>query len=362
MSTLLFILGLLFLIMGAELLVRGSSRLAEAAGISPLIVGLTVVAFGTSSPELAVSIKSALSGQGGIALGNVIGSNIFNVLFILGLSAMIIPLRVNHQLVRVDVPLMIFLSIIVLLFSLDGVIGFTNGILLLAALILYIIQLYFQNRRQNAAEHVDTNEAVIRNQKTGSWGVNVLFVVVGLALLILGSRWLVNSAVTFAQHLGVSELIIGLTIVAAGTSLPEVVTSIIAAFRGERDIAVGNIVGSNIFNIVAVLGISGMVAPAGIEVSDAVLRFDMPVMIAIAFACLPLFFTRGEISRWEGVLLFGYYIAYTAYLLLAASQHDSLPVFSSVMFYFAIPITLITIMVLGYQEFYARKSDPKAES
>lgn len=361
MTILIFILGLIFLIAGAESLVRGASRLAAALGISPLIVGLTVVAFGTSSPELAVSIKSALAGQAGIALGNVVGSNIFNVLFILGLSAVIVPLRVHLQLVRVDVPLMILLSVVVLLLSLDSIISFSNGLLLVVGLFLYIIHLYFQNRR-NIPEEIVPNDEITPNLSSKTWLINSLLVVAGLALLILGSRWLVNSAVTFAQFLGVSELIIGLTIVAAGTSLPEVVTSVIAAIKGERDIAVGNIIGSNIFNIVAVLGIAGMVAPAGIEVSDAVIGFDIPVMIVIAFACLPLFFTGGEISRWEGAVLFAYYIAYTAYLILASSQHDALPVFSSVMLYFALPLTLITIVVLASQEIQTRKTDLKKDS
>lgn len=167
----------------------------------------------------------------------------------------------------------------------------------------------------------------------------------GLVLLVVGSKWLVDGAVTFARHLGVSELVVGLTIVAAGTSLPEVVTSIIAALRGERDIAVGNVVGSNLFNLMGVLGIASVVAPAGMAVTPAVISFDLPVMIAVAFACLPIFFTGGEISRGEGALLFGYYLAYTAYLVLAATNSSVLPVVKTAMLYFVLPLTLLTLLV-----------------
>lgn len=174
-------------------------------------------------------------------------------------------------------------------------------------------------------------------------------------LLIMGSRWFVNSAVAFAEYLKLSELIIGLTIVAAGTSLPEAVTSVIAALRGERDMAVGNVVGSNIFNLMAVLGVAAAISPTGIAVSPSIIRFDLPVMIAVALACLPVFFTGGVISRKEGLLFFGYYLAYTLYLILAASQHEVLPRFSAVMLYFVLPLTAITLIIVSLQEFRTQK-------
>ena len=356
MTILLFAIGLVFLIIGAEALVRGASRMTAALGISPLVIGLTVVAFGTSSPELAVSIKSALSGQASIALGNVVGSNIFNVLFILGLSALIVPLTVAQQLVRLDVPLMVGLSVVVLVLSLDQNIGRSDGLMLVLGLILYIFFLIYQSRkerRQIVAEYA--NEIAPKSNIQRGWAKNIGLIVGGLVLLVLGSRWLVDSAVSFAQHLGVSELIVGLTIVAAGTSLPEVVTSVIAAMRGERDIAVGNVVGSNIFNMMGVLGFAGVVAPTGIEVSSAVVGFDLPVMIAVALACLPIFFTGGVISRREGALLLGYYMIYTSYLILAASHHDALPMFSTVMLYFVIPFTVIITIIVTLQEIRRRK-------
>lgn len=356
MAILLFFVGLIFLIVGAEALVRGASRLAGIFGISPLVIGLTVVAFGTSSPELAVSVKAALSGQASIALGNVIGSNIFNVLFILGLSALIIPLVVAQQLIRLDVPLMIILSGLVLFLALDGNLSRANGVMLVLGLVVYIGFLIYQSSK-NTVEVSDgqPEEAGVDKDTSGIWAINIGLVLGGLVLLVLGSRWLVDSAVSFAQYLGISELVVGLTIIAAGTSLPEVVTSIIAALRGERDIAVGNVIGSNIFNLMGVLGVASVVAPAGIEVSRAVITFDMPVMIAVALACLPIFFTGGVISRKEGMFLLGYYVAYTAYLILAASHHDALPEFSAVMLCFVIPLTAGTLVATVLREVRRRK-------
>lgn len=356
MAILLFIVGLVFLIIGAEALVRGASRLAAVLGISPLVIGLTVVAFGTSSPELAVSVKSALSGQAGIAVGSVVGSNIFNVLFILGLSALIVPLVVTQQLVRFDVPLMIALSVIVLILSLDENFSRADGLMLVAGLVIYVWFSIYQSRRESAEVREEyAREFGAERDAKGGWVKNTGLILGGLALLVLGSRWLVDGAVSFARYLGVSELVVGLTIVAAGTSLPEVVTSVIAAIRGERDIAVGNIVGSNIFNIMGVLGFASMVAPTGIEVSNAVIGFDIPVMIVVALACLPIFFTGGVISRQEGGLLLGYYVAYTLYLVLAASHHDALPRFSAVMLYFVIPLTVVTMIIAALREIRSRE-------
>ncbi len=354
MAVLVFIVGLVFLIVGAEALVRGASRLAALLGISPLVIGLTVVAFGTSSPELAVSVKSALSGQASIAVGNVVGSNIFNVLFILGLSALIVPLVVSQQLVRLDVPLMIALSVLVLILSLDEHLSRVDGLMLVVGLIIYVWFLMRQSRKESAELRKEKDSGTETSARS-SWIKDISLVVGGLALLVLGSRWLVDGAISFAHYMGVSELVVGLTIVAAGTSLPEVVTSVIAAIRGERDIAVGNVVGSNIFNIMGVLGIASIVAPTGIDVSTAVVGFDIPVMIMVALACMPIFFTGGVISRKEGVVLLGYYVAYTLYLVLAASHHDALPRFSEVMVYVVIPLTVVTLVAIALQEIRKRR-------
>ena len=353
LTALLFVAGLGLLVLGAEWLVKGASRLAAAAGISPLVIGLTVVAYGTSAPEMAVSVKSALAGQPDLALGNVVGSNVFNVLFILGTSALITPLVVSSQLVRLDVPLMIGVSLLTLLLALDGSIGRWDGLLLFAGAVGYTVFQIVQSRRESAA--VRSEYAQEFAPKRPSTAADLAFVVTGLGLLVLGSRWLVQGAVVFAQALGVSELVIGLTIVAAGTSLPEVATSVLAAFRGERDIAVGNVVGSNIFNVLAVLGLAGLVSPSGLPAAPALLRFDLPVMIAVAVACLPVFASGSLIARWEGSLFLFYYAAYTAYLVLSAQRHDALPAFSTVMEAFVLPLTGLTLAVVGWRAWRERR-------
>ena len=261
-------LGLATLVVGAEMLVRGASRLAVAMAVSPLVIGLTVVAFGTSAPELAVSVQSAWNGNADLALGNVVGSNIFNVLFILGLSALIVPLAVSSQLIRCDVPIMVFVSMLLLALGLDGRLGRVDGTLLFVGIIVYTCWSIRQSRRESREIQSEFAHEMPRAPH-GGWQVlnQVALIVTGLVLLGLGARWLVDGAVHIAASIGVSELIVGLTIVAAGTSLPELVTSIVAAYRGERDIAVGNVVGSNIFNILCVLGLSSLMGPQGVGVS-----------------------------------------------------------------------------------------------
>jgi cation:H+ antiporter len=359
----MFIVGLVLLVIGAELLVRGASRLAAAVGISPLVIGLTVVAFGTSAPELAVSIQSAWQGQADIAIGNVVGSNIANVLFILGISALITPLVVASQLVRIDVPIMIGASILLYVMSWDGYLGFGEGALLFAGIVVYTGWLVLQSRsesKQVAAEFAAEfgDQQYDKAQTTTALGLllNLGLVVVGLILLVVGAQWLVDGAVTLARWFGVGELIIGLTVIAVGTSLPEVATSVIAALRGERDIAVGNVVGSNISNILAVLGMTALVAPQGIPVSPAALAFDLPVMVAVAVVCLPIFYVRSSITRWEGLLLFCYYAAYLAYLVITATAHDALPLFSTAMTLFVLPLTVLGLIVAIWLEWRARRS------
>jgi cation:H+ antiporter len=355
-TLILFVLGLALLVAGAEALIRGSSRLAVAIGISPLVVGLTVVAYGTSAPEVAVGVQSALGGKADLAIGNVVGSNIFNVLFILGLAAMITPLVVAQQLVRLDVPIMIGLSVLAWLMGLDGRISRLDGSLLCAGAIVYTVFAVWQSRRESRQIQEEyRQEYGDRAKRTLAQALlNVLLIIGGLGLLVLGARWLVNGAVDLARTFGISELIIGLTIIAAGTSLPEVAASVIAAVRGERDIAVGNVVGSNIFNLLLVLGLSALVSPVGISVSPAALNFDMPVMIAVAIACLVVFFNGHRIARWEGALFFGYWIAYTLYLILDATRHEALHSFSQVMVMFVIPLTVLTLIVVTVRTVRAR--------
>ncbi len=324
LQLLFFVVGLAALIAGAELLVRGASKLALAWGISPLVVGLTIVAFGTSSPEAAVTVGAALDGTADIAIGNAIGSNVFNVLFILGVSALIAPLIVHAQLIRQEVPIMIGATVLLIVMMADGVVGRRDAALLVALLVAYTAFLVVQSRRQTRATADEYAGEVER--KAGA-----------------GARWDSHWAV---QALGVGELVIGLTIVAAGTSLPEVATSIAAAVKGERDIAVGNVVGSNTFNVLGCVGLAALVAPDGLPVAPAVLRFDAWVMLAVTAACLPIFFTGRAIARWEGAVFVGYYVAYVAYLILAAQRHALLPAFSEAMLGFVIPLTIVTLVVV----------------
>jgi cation:H+ antiporter len=350
MTLLLFIAGLAGLIVGAELLVRGASKLALRLGISPLVVGLTVVAFGTSSPEAAVSLGAVFGGRADIAVGNVVGSNILNVLFILGISALIAPLVVNIQLIRQEVPIMLGASLLLLALGLDGRLGLADGAMLLLLLAAYTVFLVRQSRAETQAAKADY-AAEIAPPAAGAWdgrlGVQLLLIAAGLALLVAGSDALVRAAVAFAKALGISDLVIGLTIVAAGTSMPEVATSITAAIKGERDIAVGNVVGSNTFNIFGCLGLSALAAgESGLAVAQALLNFDLWVMLAVALACLPVFVTGREIARWEGAVFLLYYAAYVTYLILAAQRHALLGAFSSAMMSFVVPLTVVTLVAL----------------
>lgn len=318
MTWLAFVGGLVVLVGGAEVLVRGASRLASALGISPLVIGLTVVAFGTSAPEIAVSVTAALRGEGDIAVANVVGSNIVNMLLILGGSALVAPLSVRAVAVRRDIPLMIAICAWVPWVIWSGTISRWEGISLTAGLVVWIVALLRWSRgepdevREEYAHEFDIPPPRGLARVVGNGALSVA----GLIGLTLGARWMLTGAVELALWAGLDERTIGLTLVAMGTSLPEVAASLMAAWRGERDIAVGNVVGSNVFNVLAVLGISATVAPAGIHASPALLRFDVPVMILAALVCLPLAWTGFRINRWEGAILVSGYAVYTVLLFL----------------------------------------------
>ena len=343
---LMFIGGLVALVLGAGWLVRGAAKLALSFGISPLVVGLTVVAFGTSAPELAVSAGAVLDGKVDIAIGNVVGSNILNVLLILGASAVITPLVVHLQLIRQEVPIMIAASVTLLLMMLDGVVATWESALLVGAMVIYTVFLVWQSRRQSASADAEfEGEVDLNSTWDRHWSVQLGLILLGLVALVTGSHFLVEAAVTTAKQWGVSDVVIALTIVALGTSLPEIATSVTAALKGQRDMAVGNVVGSNTFNILGCLGISGMLSTSGLVVAESVIHFDAWVMLAVALACLPIFISGREIARWEGVVFLLYYAAYTAYLILASQAHDALQQFSAVMLYFVVPLTVITMAV-----------------
>ena len=344
-QALMFVLGLVVLVIGADVMVRGASRLAVSFGVSPLVVGLTVVAFGTSAPEMAVSVGSALSGSPDLAIGNVVGSNIANILLILGISALITPLLVDEQIIRQKIPIMIGASALLVVMALDGNIGLVESIALFALVIIYTVFLVVQSRRASKAVQDEFETEIPTSTWDRHWAVQVALIAVGLVLLVVGAGWLVDAAVAFARAFGVSDLVIGLTVVAVGTSMPEIATSIVAAIRGQRDIAVGNVVGSNVFNLLAVLGAAGIASGAGLPVSEAARNFDLWVMLAVAFACLPIMISGREIARWEGGVFLAYYAIYTAWLVLQAQQHESLPAFSGVMLGYVLPITVITLIV-----------------
>ncbi|MCL4147535.1 UNVERIFIED_CONTAM: hypothetical protein GTU68_016392 [Idotea baltica] len=329
----------MLLVGGAEIMVRGAAEIANRFGIPPLIIGLTVVAFGTSAPEMAVAIKSAFAGQADIALGNVVGSNILNILLILGLASMITPLIVGSRIVQIDVPILVVISVALFAFSFDGQISFLDGAILFAGSIIYTVYAIFSAHKTDAGAPQDRHP-----------GLSFLLVIVGLAMLVFGADLLVTSAVSIARWLGVSELLIGLTVISIGTSLPEIATTVVAALRGLRDMAVGNVVGSCLFNIMAVTGAAAVFSPTGLAVVPALIRFDMPVMLAATIACLPIFATGHLIARWEGFLFFLFYLAYTTYLITASHAQESVELMHKAMLSFVIPLTFLTLCLLWLRE------------
>jgi len=338
--------GLILLVGGGELLVRGASAMAATFRVSPLVIGLTVVAFGTSAPELGVSLQAALSNSADVAIGNVVGSNIINILLILGTSALVTPLVVNSQLIRIDVPLMIAASLAMWAVSADGLIARWEGVLLFLSLLVYIVFCV----RKSRSEQKDVVEefAQAYSKPVMGWLAileQIALIVGGLILLGWGSNWLVDGAVVIATQLGVGELLIGLTIVSIGTSLPEVVTSVVASYRGERDIAVGNVVGSNLFNILCVLGLTGVVSPTGINVSTEAIIFDIPVMVAVAILCFPIFLSGNVIRRHEAALFLVYYGIYTGFLIAASSRPELKETFGSVVLYVVLPLTAFALFI-----------------
>ncbi len=352
-ATILFLLvGFVCLVAGAEALVRGASQIAARTGMSSVVIGLTVVAFGTSAPELAVSVGDALrgdEGSGSIALGNVVGSNIANILLALGIAAAVGgSLIVAQRIVRLDVPIMIGASVLVFVMALDHQLSRLEGAVLFALVIAYVSWTVITARRTTtAADIAEYDEAIDPTEQThhAVW-IDLLMVAAGLALLVVGAQLLVNSATDIAEELGVSDLVIGLTVVAIGTSLPEIATSVLAVMRGQRDIAVGNAIGSNIFNLLAVLGLTALVSPDPLRVPESAIQVDLPVMVAVAVACLPIFATGYVLRRWEGIAFLGYYVAYVVWLVVDANDHDVRNSYGLVMVYFVVPITAMTIAVI----------------
>jgi cation:H+ antiporter len=308
--SLLILLSCLILFVGAELLVRGGASLALKLGLTPLVVGLTVVAFGTSTPELIVSLKAAMLGQSDIAIGNVVGSNIFNIGVILGLAAVVYPVSTHLQVLRWDAPLLVAVTLLVPLTFLDGSVSRVEGIILVLATVAYTwwaVRMAKKDEKLGHEAHIDVPEI----KEKGSVFTDVLKIAAGLGVLVLGSRLLVDNAVLIAKSLGVSEAIIGLTIIAAGTSMPELATSVVAAFRKQSDIALGNVLGSNLFNIMFVLGGSAAIHPVQ---TTGLKPVDLWMMIGITVILFPMLFTGKRLNRSEGLVLVACYGGYLAYM------------------------------------------------
>jgi len=306
----LIIVGLVLLYFGADGLVKGSASAALKLGLTPLVVGLTVVAYGTSMPELIVSVQAVLAGQSGIAVGNVVGSNIFNIALILGTAALIYPITVSSQLIKIDVPIMIGVTLLALFFFRDGVLARWEAAVLFTGIIAYTVGSLIYAKRMPSAVIVDEPKDGGQSAASPFWK-DIAFIIGGLVLLVFGSRFLVEGAIGIARTWGVSEAIIGLTIVAAGTSTPELAASIVAALKKQPDIAIGNIVGSNIYNILCILGVTGLIAPIN---TGGVAWTDMFVMLGISLLLLPVLWSGFKIQRWEGGVLIAIYAGYLAYL------------------------------------------------
>ncbi|MGE5211651.1 MAG: calcium/sodium antiporter [Acidobacteriota bacterium] len=351
MTVIMLVAGVILLVAGAEGLVRGASRIALSAGISPLVVGLTVVAFGTSSPEMAVSVSAVRTGASDIAIGNVVGSNIFNILLIIGVCALVVPLVISWRLVRLEVPLMIGISVLLWVFVRNGEIERWEAAILFAGVIGYTVWAIRASRKESAAAQEMSAPGAEPPEAPSPWYVSVGYVIGGLVLLVVGSNWMVDSAVEIAQDFGLSELVIGLTIVAAGTSLPELATSVLATIKGERDIAVGNVVGSNIFNILGVLGLSGLVGQNELQASSFVQDVDVPVMILVAAICLPVFFSgRNLMHRYEGFGFVVAYLIYVTYLVWNSSDSGAPSWYADIVWFVLVPAAVAVVLVTAWRD------------
>ncbi|WP_455926842.1 calcium/sodium antiporter [Pseudomonas capeferrum] len=334
--------GLLLLIIGAEVLVRAAVRLAASLKVRPLIIGLSIVAFGSSAPQIAISLQATLADNTDIAVGSVIGSSIFNTLVTLGLAALIIPLRVSRQLVRLDIPVMIFASLLVFVLASNEELTPADGLLLLAALVAYLGVLLYQTRHSRRPRTIHT---VVQ----APWLSSVLLMIGGLLILVLAGHLLLGAAVDVAEDLGLSERIIGLTLIGVGTSLPCLATSLIAALRGQREIAVGNVIGSNLFNLLGVLGFTALVAPSPLSVSPNALDFDLPVMLGVAALCLPVFYSGYRVTRAEGLVFLGLYLVYGLHVVSFTFGMPLATKLEQLMLYYVLPALVAFLLFTSLQ-------------
>nr|WP_281496949.1 calcium/sodium antiporter [Ornithinimicrobium sp. F0845] len=311
-------MGLVTLVVGAEAVVRAGTQLAGRLGIPPIVVGITVVSVGTSAPELAVGIDASLRDVGALAVGNIAGTNMVNLLLILGLSAAIRPIAMGAQTFRLDVPAMALAALALVAMSLDGEISRLDGLLLLVIAVAYtaiVVQLSLRQRAANRAQVITKEWMPSRRRVAGQVGADLAVLLLGIAVIVLGADWLVRGASWLARDLGVSHALIGLTVVAIGTSAPELATTLVSTVRNNREIAIGNLIGSSVYNIAFILGVTVLVAP--ISIGGELVRVDLPLMAAVALLCLPVFRTGRRVSRTEGVVFVVLYLAYLAYLVVA---------------------------------------------
>lgn len=306
-----FLVGLGALVVGSEAMVRGGAAVAARLGIRPLVVGLTVVSIGTSMPELAVGVVAAREGSGALAVGNIAGTNVVNLIFVLGLSALMLPLAVERRTIRFELPVMAGAAIMLWLLAADGVLSRIDGLLLVVAAIAYTVAV-IRTARRDSGQTAD--DATPTSGGRALW--QVVLTVAGIAIVVLGAEWLVSSAVELAREFGVTDAFIGLTVVAIGTSAPELVTTVVSTLRGNRDIAIGNLLGSSIYNILLILGITCLVATDGLRLTPALVRVDIPIMVAAALVCVPIFITGRRVGRVEGGAMVAAYLAYLAFLIV----------------------------------------------
>ena len=325
MDLALFFLGLSLLVLGAELVVRSASRVATMLGITPMVIGLTIVSVGTSAPELAIGIVSGLQGKGGLAVGNIAGTNILNLLFILGLTAVVQPLPLDRQIFRLELPTIVLTAGLFTVLAWDGVLSLLDGLIMLAGGVLYTGTLLrfarLASQRAKQEYRAEFGPETIPEIQP-KWRLKVLYgvlLVAGIALTVGGAELLVRGAAGIARALGVSDTIIGLTIVAIGTSAPELVTTIVGTIKGERDVAVGNLLGSSIYNILIILSVPCIIAPGGLPVDRQLLLFDIPLMSAVAVGAIPVFFTGRRVGRAEGGLGVAIYLTYLMWLVFYRS-------------------------------------------
>lgn len=319
-----FVGGLVVILIGAEMLLRSASTIAAMLGITPIIIGLTIVSVGTSAPELAVGITAVAEGKGPLAVGNIAGTNMVNLLLILGLSAAIRALPIRMQSIKLDAPAMIASATALLIMSLDGVLTRAEGALLLLAAAVYTVLLVRESRRESVVMKREFTQefgaaAIPAGRRHVRFTTHSVLLIAGIALTVLGADLLVAGAVNLAQAYGVSDAFIGLTIVAIGTSAPELATTLVATFKNDRDVAIGNLIGSSIYNILVILGLTLLAAPQGVEVGRDVLLIDLPLAALVAAVCLPVFSSDGKVSRTEGAFFVAAYLAYLTTLVTLRS-------------------------------------------